>query len=350
VGTAHYAHSDHHALVMPVAAPGRVYDTNDGGVDVSENGGDTWANRSDGLAVTMFYDMDVAQSNSKVFGGGAQDNGTLATRTGALGKFVTIDTGDGGWNVFDPKDAGHVFTSAYFLQIQRYHGLDDDPVIVNPPASKAEAESIWMCYIAMDPVDSKTLLTGSSRVWRTTDDADSWQPISKRLDGSPISAIEIAQADRKRIYVGTENGGLFRSTDGGANWSANVSSSMLPGHTMTRIETDPNDARLVYVSVANFGHGHIFRSKDGGDTWDDIDKGQLPDVPHHVVLIRPDELSKVYVGNDAGVFVFDTKSGAWSNLTNNLPNAMVIDLVYHAKDKTLFAATYGRSIWRLSLK
>jgi photosystem II stability/assembly factor-like uncharacterized protein len=350
IGESAYAHSDHHALVMPAAAPGRVYDTNDGGVDVSENGGDTWTNRSAGLAVTMFYDLDVAQSDSRVFGGGAQDNGTLTTRTGALGEFITIDTGDGGWNIFDPKDAGHVFTSAYNLQIQRYHGLDDDPAIVNPPATDAEKDATWMCYIAMDPFDSNTLLTGSARVWRTTDDANTWKPISKRLDGSTISAIEIAQADRKQIYVGTENGGLFRSKDGGTTWSADVSSSILPGHTITRIETDTNDARLVYVSVANFGHSHIFRSKDGGDTWEDIDQGQLPDVPHHVVMIRPDEPGKVYVGNDAGVFVFDTKTGGWSNLTGNLPNAMVIDLVYHEKEKSLFAATYGRSIWRLSLK
>jgi photosystem II stability/assembly factor-like uncharacterized protein len=349
-GSAHYAHSDHHALVMPAAAPGRVYDANDGGVDVSENGGDTWTNRSRGLAITMFYDMDVAQSDSKVFGGGAQDNGTLATRTGALGDFVTIDTGDGGWNIFDPKDARHVFTSAYFLQIQRYHGLDDDPELVNPPAPKGEAESVWMCYIAMDPADSNTLFTGSNRVWRTKDDAKSWQPVSKKLDGSSISAIEIAAADRKRIYVGTENGGLFRSKDGGATWSANISSSILPGYTITRVETHPNDARLVYVSVANFGQGHVFRSTDGGDTWEDIDKGQLPDVPHHVVLIRPDDLNHVYAGNDAGVFVFDTTTGGWSNLTNNLPNAMVIDLVYRDKDKKLFAATYGRSIWTLNLK
>jgi photosystem II stability/assembly factor-like uncharacterized protein len=345
-----YAHSDHHALVMPAAAPRRVYDANDGGLDVSKDGGDTWKNRSKGLAITMFYDMDVAQSSSKVFGGGAQDNGTLATRTGALGKFLTIDSGDGGWNIFDPKDAGHVFTSAYNLQIQRYHGLDAEPVIVNPPATDAEKDNTWMCFIAMDPFDSNTLLTGSARVWRTTDDADNWQPISKKLDGSTISAIEIAQADRRRIYVGTENGGLFRSKDSGAVWSANVASSMLPGHTITRIETDPNDAHLVYVSVANFGHSHVFRSKDGGDTWEDIDQGKLPDVPHHVVMIRPDELDKVYVGNDAGVFVFDTKTERWSNLTNNLPNAMVIDVVYHTKEKTLFAATYGRSIWRLSLK
>jgi hypothetical protein len=58
----------------------------------------------------------------------------------------------------------------------------------------------------------------------------------------------------------------------------------------------------------------------------------------------------VYVGNDAGAFVLDTASGVWMNLTKNLPNAMVVDLVYHEKDGTLSAATYGRSIWRLKLK
>jgi photosystem II stability/assembly factor-like uncharacterized protein len=345
-----YAHADHHALVMPSAAAGRVYDANDGGVDVSEDGGTSWTNRSSGLAVTMFYDMDVAQTNSGVFGGGAQDNGTVATRNGVADSFVTIDTGDGGWNVFDPNDAGHVYTSAYNLLIQRYRGLEKSPVDVSPKMSEREQNSVWMCFIAMDPGDSKTVLTGSSRVWRTTDDGNSWAPCSPHLDGSTISAIEIAGANRKRIYVGTENGGLFRSNDGGTTWSPNISSSMLPGHTITRIETHPNFANLLYVTVANFGHAHVFRSRDGGDTWEDVDKGQLPDVPHHAVLIRPDDLNKVYVGNDAGVFALDVSTGAWMNFTRNLPNATVIDLVYHLNDRTLFAATYGRSLWRLKLK
>jgi hypothetical protein len=81
-----------------------------------------------------------------------------------------------------------------------------------------------------------------------------------------------------------------------------------------------------------------------------VDKGQLPDVPHHVVMIRPDDLTRVYVGNDAGVFALDVSTGTWTNLTRNLPNATVIDLVYHLNDRALFAATYGRSIWRLKLK
>jgi photosystem II stability/assembly factor-like uncharacterized protein len=343
-----HAHSDHHALIMPAAVEGRVYDANDGGIDVSENGGSSWTNRSNGLAVTMFYDMDVAQSNSLVFGGGAQDNGTVVTTTGTSNTFFQILDGDGGWNVFDPKDANHVFASVYNLYIIRYRGAQRNNV--SPPASADEQNSVWMCFIAMDPSDSKTLLTGSTRVWRTTNDGDNWHVASPHLDGSAISAIEIAVANRKRIYVATENGGLFRSTDGGETWSPNISSSMLPGHTITRLETHPKDARLLYATVANFGHAHVFRSLDGGNTWEDVDKGQLPDVPHHVVLIRPDELNRVYVGNDAGVFALDVSAGTWTNVTKNLPNAMVIDMVYHLKDAALFVATYGRSIWRLKLK
>lgn len=348
-GDPNYTHADHHALLMPAAAEGRVYDGNDGGVDVSENGGTSWTNRSTGLAVTMFYDMDVAQTDPLVFGGGAQDNGTVATKTGLSNSFFSIDSGDGGWNIFDPADANHVFTSAYNLLIQRYRGLNRKPIDVSPPASTSEQNAVWMCYIAMDPADSNTLFTGSTRVWRTKTDGDSWMPVSPHLDGSAISAIEIAAADRKRIYVGTENGGLFRSTDGGNTWSPNISSSMLPGHTITRLESHPKDANLLYTTVANFGHSHLFRSRDGAQTWEDVDKGQLPDVPHHAVLIRPDALDKIYVGNDAGVFVMDVSSGLWMNLTKNLPNATVIDLVYQATQRSLFAATYGRSIWRLNL-
>jgi photosystem II stability/assembly factor-like uncharacterized protein len=348
-GDSMYAHADHHALVMPAAAPGRVYDCNDGGVDVSEDGGSSWTNRSSGLAVTMFYDMDIAQTNPLVFGGGAQDNGTVATKTGLANSFVPIDTGDGGWNIFDPKDANHVFTSAYNLLIQRYRGLSNRPVDVSPPAHPSEQNSVWMCFIAMDPVDSNTLLTGSTRIWKTTNDARTWTPVSPRFDGSPISAIEIATANRKRIYVGTENGGLFRSMDGGDTWSPNISSSVLPGHTITRLESHPEDENVLYATVANFGHAHLFRSHDGGLTWEDADKGQLPDVPHHVALIPPDAPNQVLVGNDAGVFVLNIEAGGWMNLTKNLPNAMVIDLVYHERDKALYAATYGRSIWRLKL-
>jgi photosystem II stability/assembly factor-like uncharacterized protein len=347
-GDSNYAHSDHHALLMPPSATGRVYDANDGGVDVSEDGGMHWTNRSSGLSVTMFYDLDVAPSNGLYFGGGAQDNGTVVTKTGTSTSFFQIYEGDGGWLVFDPHDENHLYCSCYNLDIRRFRGKTHKNV--SPPASPEEKDSIWMCFITIDPSNSHIVFTGSYRVWRTENDGENWYVSSPSLDDSSISAIEVAPANSKRIYVATENGGFFRSLDGGKNWSPNLSSSMLPGHTITRLESHPKDADLVFATVANFGHSHVFRTKDGGLTWEDVDHGQLPDVPHHVAVIREDDPGRVYVGNDAGVFVLDTKTGAWMNLTKNLPNAMVVDLVYHDKDGTLSAATYGRSVWRINLR
>jgi hypothetical protein len=296
----------------------------------------------------MFYDLDVAPSNGEVFGGGAQDNGTIITKTGAPTSFFQIYEGDGGWIVFDPNDPNHVYCSVYNLDIRRFHGKVHKNV--SPRASADEQSSVWMCFITLDPSDPNIVFTGSYRVWRTTNDGESWNVVSPSLDGSPISAIEVAPRNSKRIYVATENGGFFRSRDGGETWSPNLSSSTLPGHTITRLESHPDDADLVYATVANFGHSHLFRTENGGLTWEDVDFGQLPDVPHHAVVIRNDETDKVYVANDAGVFVLDTRTRLWMNLTKNLPNAMVVDLVYHDKDGTLNAATYGRSIWRLKIK
>lgn len=121
----------------------------------------------------------------------------------------------------------------------------------------------------------------------------------------------------------------------------------MPGNMITRLETSQKlGADVVLATVANSGHSHVFRSQNGGLNWTDIDKGQLPDVPHHAVLIKPDEPEVIFVANDAGVFVSRDQGATWSNMSGNLPNVMVIDLVYQLTDKTLYAATYGRSLWR----
>jgi photosystem II stability/assembly factor-like uncharacterized protein len=239
----------------------------------------------------------------------------------------------------------HLYASYYHMGIHRWrNGRSRD---VSPPASKSEADAAWMVYITMDPNNPNTVFTGSTRVWRTKNDGKKWRAVSPVLDGSSISVIEIAPADSKRIYVGTENGGFFRSLDGGATWSANLAGASLPGYTITRIDSAAKlGADFLLVTIGNFGHSHLFCSRDGGKTWEDMDNGQLPDVPHHAVVIRPDEPKTVYVGNDAGVFVSDDSGITWMNMTRNLPNVMVVDLVLHEKDRTLSAATYGRSLWR----
>lgn len=342
-----YAHADHHCLVIPDSLPNRVYSANDGGLDLSEDRGATWINRSNGLAVTMYYDMDSCQSDGRSFGGGAQDNGTLITTTGQPNDHFEILGGDGGWIVFDPKDPSHLYASYYNFHIFRFRANTYKDV--SPPADQNEKNFVWMCYIAMDPNSPRTVFTGTYRIWRTKNDGVRWVPVSPPLDGSPITAIEIAVKDSCRVYVGTENGGFFRSLDGGSTWSANLAGATLPGHAMTRLVSDPGDANVIFATFANFGHSHVFRSRDGGETWEDIDKGQLPNVPHHCILIPNDGTNRLFVCNDAGVFVSLDSGGTWANLSRNLPSTMVVDLAYHLQDRTLSAATYGRSIWRLSV-
>lgn len=346
-GAPDYAHADHHMLVMPSAAAGRVYSANDGGLDVSENSGGSWSNRSAGLSVTMYYDLDVAQTDIRVFGGGAQDNGTLVTNTGAVDDAFELLGGDGGWMVIDPRESGHIYASYQFGGMYRFRkGAYRD---VSPPFAPSEKKSIWMVYITIDPNKSNTIFTGSSRVYRTRNDGVSWQVLTPVLDGSAISSIEVAAADSKHVYVGTENGAFFRSLDGGSTWSANLAGGPMPGTMITRIAAHPTNAADVTITVANFGSRHVFRSLDAGASWKDIDGGKLPDVPYHALLIRPDKPNELWVSSDAGVFVTDDGGATWRNATGNLPPSMVVDLVYHAASKTLLAATYGRCIWRLQL-
>ena len=346
-GAPNYAHADHHALAMPASLPGRVYSANDGGLDVSDDAGTTWRNRSDGLATNMFYDVDVGQNDARVLGGGAQDNGTLVTSTADAAGFFELLGGDGGWIVVDPRDAGHIYASFQFGGMFRFRGGGWRDV--SPPFRPEESHGIWMVYITMDPADSNCVYTGNHRLYRTRNDGVSWREVSPIFDGSPISAIEVAAANSKVLYVGTENGGLFRSRDAGATWSADLRNGVLPGVTVTRLATHPADAAHLYVTVANSGNSHVFRSADGGQSWADIDGGALPDAPHHAVLLRPDKPSDVYVCSDAGVHMTPDGGATWLNATGNLPPVMVVDLVYQAATKTLLAATYGRSIWQLRL-
>jgi photosystem II stability/assembly factor-like uncharacterized protein len=186
-------------------------------------------------------------------------------------------------------------------------------------------------------------------VWKTDDDGVNWAAVSPVLDGSTITAIEVAPAHPASVFVGTENGGLFRSSDGGQTWSQNLAGATLPGRTITRIETGPANAQLVFATIANFGNSHVFRSTDGGTTWDDIDRGRLPDLPHHGVVIPPNAPQTVYVCSDAGVHASPDLGDTWFDLTRNLPRVSVVDLVHHQHDGTLSAATYGRSLWRIAV-
>ena len=122
----------------------------------------------------MFYDIDVSQSDGRQYGGGAQDNGTITTPDGKPDDFAEVLGGDGGWIVFDPKDPGHFYASYYNFHLFRWKA--GTPKNVTPKGmSTQEHNSVWMVYIVMDPNDSNTVYTASQRVWKTSDDGNTWR-------------------------------------------------------------------------------------------------------------------------------------------------------------------------------
>jgi photosystem II stability/assembly factor-like uncharacterized protein len=350
-GHPEYAHADHHALVMPLRSRGYIYDANDGGLDVSRDG-ERWVNRSAGLEITMFYDVDVACTNEHHYGGGTQDNGTVITKTGRPNDFHTILGADGGWMVYDPMDCYRIVASEQEMRLYRLRD-GRKRVAIFRQIDDQELSDVWMSYIALDPNNPRVAYTGSIRVWKSINGGFSWNPCSDWLDGSVISSIDVGTKSN-RLYVGTRRGGFFRSDDGGVTWSRNLGRGQLPRCDITRIESHPRNQDLVFITLgqtkAETRISHVWKSEHKGDSWTDVDRGRLPQIKHTALAFRTDKPDYLYVANHVGVFATRDLGKTWLNITANLPNAMPVDLVYHERSKTLTVATYGRSLWRLQLR
>jgi photosystem II stability/assembly factor-like uncharacterized protein len=373
---ANFVHSDHHAIVIDPA--GWIYSGNDGGVALSEDGGKTWQDRCNGMATSMFYAAGVAQSNSRIYGGGTQDHGTLiAGVPSAPGEpvpppeeFTRVLSSDGGWIEFDPSDAEHVFGTTTDLEISRHRPGDPwaagpqlagwhSVTIQSDSMTGAEKELRGMAVLEIEPgrhKGKKKLWLGTSRLWQTETDGRSWKPVSPTFDGSAISAIECAPANPQVLYVATSEGRIFRSTDSGESWSGNLANAAIPQRLITRIGTHPKKASYVVATVAASGvpgtslegdapYAHVFESDDMGVTWRPLDG--LPDVVYNALAFETREPYRLFVGGDSGVWMHDGMR--WASVAGNMPNVVVSDLIFHHDDQYLYAATFGRGMWRLKV-
>jgi photosystem II stability/assembly factor-like uncharacterized protein len=370
-----YVHFDQHALVMP---GGRLlYAGCDGGVFFSDDLGASWKPRPNLMCTTSFYDVDVAPTNGKLMCGGTQDNGTLLAGVGDQPEqWLRVLRGDGAWSAFDPTDETHVFGSTSAIHIFRHtadqHWTEEFWLPKTPKdLTKEEHDQVSIAVMAIDPSHPRTVWVGSQRLWRTTDEAETWAPRSPVFDNSPITAIEIPPIATDQVWVGTRSGGIFCSLDRGATWSEDLSGPEIPKRVISRIETHPLSAGRLVVTVAGtgiappmagdqfhsgaYGRGvggggddgrnHVFCSENAGLTWRAIDSPEMPDVAYNAAVFETHEPHRLFVANDCGVWMTPDLA-TWTDVSAGLPSVMICDLVYHHKDRALIAATYGRGIWR----
>jgi uncharacterized protein (TIGR03437 family) len=179
-------------------------------------------------------------------------------------------------------------------------------------------------------------------VWRSFDGGENWSPISNQLTSGYLTALSVPAGGRI-IYAGTSDGRVYTTLDL-VNW---VPGAGLPNRVITSVMVDPRAPTRAYCTVSGFGSGHVYRTQDGGITWADI-SGNLPDAPANSIVVDPQ--GPLYVATDVGVFRSDDGGATWSSFNLGLPNSFVTALAIDTTSRTLFAGTYGRGIYQVSLR
>ncbi len=353
-GTRQEVHQDTHVVRYSRRDPNRFWVGGDGGVWRTENAGAAWINMNANLNVTQFYDIAIHPSKSGVIFGGAQDNGSSARLAEENQWDLTFASGDGFMNIVDPTNPAIVFQTSYpnggFPSIVRSLGGGARNTFAGLSNAGLESGSFpWVTPLA---VAGNRLFVGSEKLYRATTSANPfrWQKISNSL-GSSISVIQPTKiGNATPTYVGTAGGKIFMTNDAGA---ANVVlkdvSAGYPGGRVTDIAVDVANGKRAFVTRGGFGFSRLYRTLDGGATWQAIGNG-LPNVPANTVAIDTVNANRIFVGTDVGVFESIDGGMNFNSFNTGLPAGLVItDLEIDNAPHVLVAGTYSRGAWRLKL-
>jgi photosystem II stability/assembly factor-like uncharacterized protein len=369
-------HADQHAMEWDAKVPNRVYLGNDGGLYRSDVNGATQSwDKASYEPYTQHYQVEVAETDPSRLTGGTQDNGCI--RSWGPASWNGYGCGDGEYVPIDWSDARIFYGCSQYGECTRYEeqpngSLVGDSLRNRPPNSPpnetqpASARWNWHAPLVIDPNDPATLYFGGNQLNRSTDRGETWAAISpphpNDLTGffepgrdDPIyrnwgtmTTVAVAKTAPQTLFVGTDTGRLWKTSDLGANWTEIQG---LPKRWVTRVAIDPRDEDVVYATFSGFRNGedaaHVYRSTDGGATWENI-SGNLPNAPVNDVVIDP-ERETVHVGSDVGVFSLRQGRANWEATGSSLPLVPVLDLRLHGPSDTLFAGTFGRSVWKVGL-
>lgn len=348
-------HVDQHALAFNPTNSNEVLLGNDGGLFRTTNGGDTFT-KDLKLPITQFYRFYVDPQDDQRLYGGSQDNSTIRTTTGGLSDWTIINGGDGFQPLIDDSDSNVIYAlSQRGFLVKSINDAASFTAATN--GVDATDRNNWDTPIAFDPTNNDIVYYGTNRLYRSNNAAGFWTAISPDLtNGSgtgnltfgTITSIDVSPLDSNIIYVGTDDGNVWSTTDAGANW--NNLSSTLPNRWVTRVQASPNATNTVYVTFSGYrfgeDNGHVYRSLDNGTNWTDLSTG-LPDIPVNDIEI--DEFNNLFLGTDIGVLASGDNGSSWVALGENMPSVVVTDLHIDDRTKFMYAATYGRSSYRIDI-
>jgi photosystem II stability/assembly factor-like uncharacterized protein len=383
------AHGDHHDVWIDPANPHRLLTGNDGGMALSNDGGATWA--APALPTPQFYNIDVDDRVPYHVGGTIQDWGTASgpaytLRSGEdgsggpnLSDFYFAGGGEAGDFVYDRSEPGHNFAGEYSGVITHYQEATGQYRQVSRyprnfsgvPSKEAKYRFQWTAPIAASPHDAKVIYHGANVLFRSDDRGTHWDAISPDLTrndkskqqwtGGPITGditgvefydtiFSIAESPLTagEIWVGTDDGLVQLTQDGGKNWKNVTPAKLPPWATVEFIEPSHRASGTAYVVVdarrLDDVRPYLFRTRDFGKSWEQLG-ASLPQDQHLYVLREdPTDVNLLYVGSERGLYFSRDAGASFHDLRTNLPAVGVADI--EVKHDDLILGT-RRGIWIL---
>ncbi|MBP9105415.1 MAG: hypothetical protein KBF56_01490, partial [Gemmatimonadaceae bacterium] len=378
-------HVDHHALWLNPNDGNHMMLGNDGGLYFTYDGAKNW-DFIDNLPIGQFYDIDVDDRDPYYVYGGTQDNGTwgLPVRTyNGVGitnaDVINIAYGDGFFTVTDPADPRYIYANSQGGRAYRVHlaTREERGIRPVPDDAKESYRFNWSTPMVRSPHDPRTIYYGGNKLFRTRDGGESWDVVSPDLTRNqewksiPIMGIvrdsttpsrddgvsdygtmtSVSESPRSQgvLLVGTDDGQVQLSTDGGAAWTNITARFKLPApRWVSKVLWSQHEARTAYVAF----DGHydddlapmVYRTTDGGITWSAV-AGDLP-VGHSVKTLaeHPSNRDVLFAGTEFGLYVTFDGGKRWAYVGGALPRVRIDDIAIHPKHRDLVLGTHGRSI------
>ncbi|MCS7079986.1 MAG: glycosyl hydrolase [Chloracidobacterium sp.] len=373
-------HSDHHALWINPNNSDHLLLGTDGGVYESKNGGRTFRLLRS-LPVSQFY--HVAADNARPYNvyGGLQDNGTWMAPSHKPGGITNADWqnigfGDGFWAVPDPTDDNLVYLESQGGNLARWHRRTGETKFIAPPEPPGEKLRFnWNSPIAVGRKNPANLYFGAQYLFLSRDKGESWTRISPDLTTNDptkqkqeesggltvdnttaenhctIFTISESPLDEKVIWVGTDDGNLQVTRDGGRTWTNVVRNipGLPPNTWCSCVEASRFAIGTAYATFDGHRTGdmatYVYRTDDFGQTWRRITDGDATGFAH---VVREDTVMRnlLFLGTEFGFFVSLDRGERWVKFTGGLPNNLpVYDLFVHPREGDVILATHGRGVY-----
>ena len=378
-------HPDHHAFWIHPTDNKFMVDGNDGGIGITRDGGKTWM-FDEKIPVGQFYHVNVDNETPYHIMGGMQDNGSWRgpaytyVRGGIKNFFWDNLWGGDGFDVMpDQEDANWVYAMSQGGSVGRYNTATGEQTSIQPPSPDAKTlmRFNWNAAIAQDPFDKKTIYFGSQFLHKSTNKGAAWKLISPDLttnDSAKIDqtnngglsiditgaenhctiiAIAPSSVQKDLIWIGTDDGNVQFTSNGGATWN-NVTANItgLPkGAWIPQIRTSTYNANEVFVVANNYRQGdfapYVFRTTDQGKTWTNILSAAK--VTGYALSVIQDivEPNLFFVGTEQGMYVSLDNAETFQQWKNGYPSVSTYDFAIQEREADLAIATFGRAMWVL---